>query len=88
NANAVCKLPSGEEEGEAKRNSSRRVKARPRATPKEGNRQNVLARFDKISPGARKTSTSSKNPSPARVNKGFHSFCGEQNRDEIPAGDV
>ncbi len=35
--------------------------------PKEGNRQNVLARFDKISQGARKTSTSSKDPSPARL---------------------
>ncbi len=38
-----------------KENSSRRFNAHPRATPKEGNHQNALARFDKISPGARKS---------------------------------
>ncbi len=44
----------------------------------------VLTRF----PQAReKICPLTKTPSPARVNKGFHSFCGEQNRDEIPAGD-
>ncbi|WP_297623825.1 hypothetical protein [uncultured Rikenella sp.] len=60
---------------------------RSRATPKEGNRQNVLARFDKISPGARKNSTLYEKTVARPLKEGFHSFCGEQNRDEIPAGD-
>ena len=47
---------------------------KPRATPKEGNRQNALARFNKISPGVRKKLEPQKirRPSPK---EGFHSFC-------------
>ncbi|WP_297623451.1 hypothetical protein [uncultured Rikenella sp.] len=46
-------MPSGKEENERSEVKENSTLKPSRATPKEGNRQNVLARFDKISQGAR-----------------------------------
>ncbi|WP_297832121.1 hypothetical protein [uncultured Rikenella sp.] len=72
--------------GPARPEGSTLLSAQARAPPKEGNRQNVQARFDKISQGAR-TKNGVQNSVASPRKRGISLVLQQQNRDEIPASD-